>query len=203
MPPKLIDLVDYLLLSIFRDINDDGERSQRRIRPLSRYIRRYIPAALLNVVNDIHFPAWDLDVDAFHFSSLTVTRMAAAMLECRPVLADELVISCVSIIHSIGRIDEHCNAGHAGDKVTHAAEKHDELASLHVRPKHRDHPIGSKEYLDRAQTGHQNHCCSAQPMSLMGQKHELPRRSIAVRFAPNKQTPTRRVRCDAKCHYRP
>jgi hypothetical protein len=25
-------------------------------------------------------------------------------------------------------------------------------------------------------------------MSLMGQKHELPRRSIAVRFAPNKQT---------------
>jgi hypothetical protein len=34
-------------------------------------------------------------------------------------------------------------------------------------------------------------------MSEMGQKHELPRRSIAVRFAPNKQTPTRRVRCDA------
>jgi hypothetical protein len=33
----------------------------------------------------------------------------------------------------------------------------------------------------------------------LGQKHELPRRSIAVRFAPNKQTPTRRVRCDAKC----
>jgi hypothetical protein len=121
-PPKLFDLVDYLLLSIFRDINDDGERSQRRIRPLSRYIRRYIPAALLNVVNDIHFPAWDLDVDAFHFSSLTVTRIAAAMLECRPVLADELVISCVSIIHSVGRIDEHCNAGHAGDEVTHAAE---------------------------------------------------------------------------------
>jgi hypothetical protein len=38
-------------------------------------------------------------------------------------------------------------------------------------------------------------------MSELGQKHELPRRSIAVRFAPNKQTPTRRVRCDAKCHF--
>ena len=36
----------------------------------------------------------------------------------------------------------------------------------------------------------------------MGQKHELPRRSIAVRFAPNKQTPTRRVRCDAMCQKR-
>jgi hypothetical protein len=34
----------------------------------------------------------------------------------------------------------------------------------------------------------------------MGQLHALPRRSIALRFAPNKQTPTRRVRCDAKCH---
>ena len=31
------------------------------------------------------------------------------------------------------------------------------------------------------------------------QKPALPRRSIAVRFAPNKQTPRRRVRCDAKC----
>jgi hypothetical protein len=30
------------------------------------------------------------------------------------------------------------------------------------------HCIGSNEYFDRAQTGHQNHCRSAQPMSLMG-----------------------------------
>jgi hypothetical protein len=30
-------------------------------------------------------------------------------------------------------------------------------------------------------------------MSQMGQKHELPRRSIAVRFASNKQTPAGRV----------
>ena len=37
-------------------------------------------------------------------------------------------------------------------------------------------------------------------MSATGQKHELPHRSIAVRFAPNQQTPTRRVRCDAMCH---
>ena len=30
------------------------------------------------------------------------------------------------------------------------------------------HCIGSNEYFDRAQTGHQNHCRNAQPMSLMG-----------------------------------
>jgi hypothetical protein len=34
----------------------------------------------------------------------------------------------------------------------------------------------------------------------LGQKHELPRRSIAVRFASNKQTPIGRVQCDAMCH---
>ena len=43
---------------------------------------------------------------------------------------------------------------------------------------------------------------SVSAMSVVGQKHELPRRSIAVHFAPNKQTPTRRVRCDAKCQKR-
>ena len=36
-------------------------------------------------------------------------------------------------------------------------------------------------------------------MSVQGQKHELPRRSIAVRFAPNKQTPDRRGFYDAMC----
>ena len=30
------------------------------------------------------------------------------------------------------------------------------------------HCIGSNEYFDRAETGHQNHCRSAQPMSQMG-----------------------------------
>jgi hypothetical protein len=35
----------------------------------------------------------------------------------------------------------------------------------------------------------------------MGQKPALPRRSIDVRFAPNKQTPTGRVQCDAMCRY--
>jgi hypothetical protein len=39
-------------------------------------------------------------------------------------------------------------------------------------------------------------------MSESGQKHELPRRSIGVRFAPNKQTPTARAQCDAMCHKR-
>jgi hypothetical protein len=38
------------------------------------------------------------------------------------------------------------------------------------------------------------------PMSEMGQKPALSRRSIAVRFAPNKQTPTERVQSDAMCH---
>jgi hypothetical protein len=39
-------------------------------------------------------------------------------------------------------------------------------------------------------------------MSQMGQKHALPRRSIAVRFALNKQTLTERVQCDAMCQNR-
>jgi len=39
-------------------------------------------------------------------------------------------------------------------------------------------------------------------MSLMGQKPALPRRSIGVRFALNKQTLTELVQCDAKCHNR-
>jgi hypothetical protein len=34
----------------------------------------------------------------------------------------------------------------------------------------------------------------------MGQKPALPRRSIDVRFALNKQTLTERVQCDAMCH---
>jgi hypothetical protein len=33
------------------------------------------------------------------------------------------------------------------------------------------------------------------------QKPALPRRSIAVRFRPNKQTPTARAQCDAMCRY--
>ena len=39
-------------------------------------------------------------------------------------------------------------------------------------------------------------------MSLEGQKPALPRRSIGVRFALNKQTLTERVQCDAMCHNR-
>ena len=35
----------------------------------------------------------------------------------------------------------------------------------------------------------------------MGQNRALPCRSIDVRFAPNKQTPTGRVQCDAMCRY--
>jgi hypothetical protein len=50
------------------------------------------------------------------------------------------------------------------------AEKRDELAPTHIRSQAQEtqHCTGSNEYFDRAQTGHQNHCRSAQPMSLMG-----------------------------------
>jgi hypothetical protein len=66
-----------------------------------------------------------------------------------------------------------------------AAEKANDLTSPHICTKLRgQHCIGLNGYFDRAQTGQQNHCRSAQPMSLMGQKHALPRRSIAVRFTP-------------------
>ena len=67
------------------------------------------------------------------------------------------------------------------------------------RSQAQEHCIGSNECFDRAQTGHQNQCRSAQPMSQMGQKPALPRRSIGVRFALNKQTPTARAQCDAMC----
>jgi hypothetical protein len=39
-------------------------------------------------------------------------------------------------------------------------------------------------------------CCASQHFG----KPALPRRSIAVRFRPNKQTPTARAQCDAMCH---
>ena len=42
----------------------------------------------------------------------------------------------------------------------------------------------------------------AQPTSATGQMHALPRRSIAVRFTPNEQTPAGRVECGAMCHSR-
>jgi hypothetical protein len=45
-------------------------------------------------------------------------------------------------------------------------------------------------------------CCDAHSISEMGQKPALPRRSIDVRFALNKQTLTERVQCDAMCHNR-
>ena len=43
------------------------------------------------------------------------------------------------------------------------------------------HCIGSKEYFNRGSNRHQNGCRSAQPMSLMGQKHALPRRNSNAR----------------------
>jgi hypothetical protein len=43
------------------------------------------------------------------------------------------------------------------------------------------------------------HNRSAQPMSAEGQNPNLPRRSIAVRFTLNKQTPTGGVQYEAMC----
>jgi len=52
-------------------------------------------------------------------------------------------------------------------------------------------------------TGDTINCCDAHLTSAMGQKHALPRRSITVCFALNKQTLTERVQCDATCQFRP
>jgi hypothetical protein len=41
----------------------------------------------------------------------------------------------------------------------------------------------------------------ARPESAQGQKPALPRRSIGVRFALNKQTLAERVQCDAMCRF--
>ena len=50
--------------------------------------------------------------------------------------------------------------------------------------------MNSNEYFDRAQTGHQTHCRSAQPMSLMGHKpRRQPRPSVhALPLLPQKLT---------------
>ena len=61
------------------------------------------------------------------------------------------------------------------------------------------HCIRPNEYFDRAETGASKPLRGAQPMSVQGQKPALPRRSIDVRFALNKQTLTERVQCDAMC----
>ena len=44
------------------------------------------------------------------------------------------------------------------------------------------HCIGSNEYFDRAETGHQNHCRSAQPMSEMGHEQAKSDRQIKLRY---------------------
>ena len=74
-----------------------------------------------------------------------------------------------------------------------AAEKANELTPPHgLRPQGRGpHPSIS--------SGERRGCAlqkNEPPMSQTGQKPALPRRSIDVRFAPNKQTPTERVQCD-------
>jgi len=70
---------------------------------------------------------------------------------------------------------KHCDAPHALLRArrewprSRAAEKANKLTSPHIRTQAQgQHCIGSNDYFDRAQTGHQNHCRSAQPMSEMG-----------------------------------
>jgi hypothetical protein len=48
----------------------------------------------------------------------------------------------------------------------------------------RHHLSGSNEDFDRAETEHQNHCRSAQPMSLMGHFPALPHCNSNGRFTP-------------------
>ena len=70
MTTALFYFVDDLVLPVFRNIDPDNKRGHRGILPLSRYVGRHIPAALLYVVDDVHFPAWDVDVEAFQLSFL-------------------------------------------------------------------------------------------------------------------------------------
>ena len=57
----------------------------------------------------------------------------------------------------------------------------------------------------RSVSGYISHSATGQPVALHTrgllwvQKPALPRRSIGVRFALNKQTLTERVQCDAMC----
>ena len=77
-----------------------------------------------------------------------------------------------------GRVHEHADAPHpvgllraTGERpCCSAAEKANEITSPHIRAQAQG-PAWYRlnEYFDRAQTRHQNHCRSAQPMSLMGQ----------------------------------
>jgi hypothetical protein len=68
--------------------------------------------------------------------------------------------------------------GHAAAPPSSVMNARRCMSSPKVR---RRHPNASNEYFDRAQTGHQNHCRSAQPMSLMGQS---PRFRCAPKIAP-------------------
>jgi hypothetical protein len=56
--------------------------------------------------------------------------------------------------------------------------------------------LGDQQTSDLIQFSGQGRSPSAPVMSELGQKHALPHRSIAVRFALNKQTLTERVQCD-------
>jgi hypothetical protein len=83
------------------------------------------------------------------------------------------------------------------------AEKGDELAPLHILSKlRRRHPNVSNEYFDRAQAGQQNHCRSAQPMSLMG--HSRPRpakpKGYTRPLRPKSGQTHKRLAKSALCH---
>jgi hypothetical protein len=108
---------------------------------------------------------------------------------------------------------EHADAPHALTRLRpcherprccRAAEKPNELTSPHIRTQLRSqHCIGSNEYFDRAQTGHQNHCRSAQPMSLMGQNEK--RRICSGQLRANRRNHMgrqRRSECDFPSHTR-
>ena len=81
-----------------------------------------------------------------------------------------------------------------------AAEKAHELTSPQSAPKlRRQHCIGSNEYFDRAKTGHQKRCRSAQPMSLMGQNPNASRR-LACQLSPAADKPPHGL-YSAMCHF--
>ena len=77
-----------------------------------------------------------------------------------------------------------------------AADQRDELASPHELF---SEPRATPPFIRRLQANVVQRIKNGPLMSEMGQKPALPRRSIAVRFALNKQTLTEWVQCDAMC----
>src|ERR1019366_5329953 len=76
----------------------------------------------------------------------------------------------------------HVASGVAPWQASLTLDNSDERAPPHANPQaQKAHPIGLDEYFDRGSNRHQNHCRSAQPMSLMGRVSRASSVQTAVR----------------------